>query len=91
MKNRDEIIRAIGVIVIALHKKQSERDVYRRLGAIEALLIVLGVLELRQTLPFKEVRYTVKPFFGKEREESRSETYKEFILRLATDVLDEPV
>lgn len=89
MKSREEVVRAIAVIVAALHKEKNKgvKEVFRRLGAIESCLITLGVIDLQGELPFGEVDFEKPRLFGPPIITKRKESYKELILRLASETI----
>lgn len=89
MKSREEVVKAVAVIVTAMHeqKNKNTKEVFRRLGGIESLLIVLEVIPLQGELPFREIEVEVPRFVGSPRIEKRKESYKELILRLASETI----
>lgn len=90
MKTREEIIKDISIIITAMHdEKHNSRDILRRLGAIEGLLLVLGKTKMHESLPLKETEVTVTNFWGKTSVEVEIESYKDCILRLAKEVISE--
>lgn len=88
MKNREEIIKDISIIVSAIANKD-DSNTKRRLAAIEGILVVLGKLNPNEELPLKTKYVEVTGWLGRKTIEQTTESYKECILRLAHQVISE--
>jgi len=60
---------------------------YRHLGAMEALLIIVGKLNSDEAFDYKSVVTTKYTWYGKQKPFTRKETYEEHILRLTDEFL----
>lgn len=80
---RENIIELIRRIVKHIHKYKALRPY----GALEVLLMGLGKIEIGGDIPFKEVEYDAGWF--RKKIKTRRETYRECIMRLAEEVLEE--
>ena len=90
MKTREEIKKDISIIIINMHDhKHNSDDILRRLGAIEGMLMILGKTKMHEPLPFKETEVTIIGFWGKTTTGVETESYKDCILRLAKEVINE--
>lgn len=90
MKTREEIKKDISIIIINMHdQKHNSKDILRRLGAIEGMLLVLGKTKMNEPLPFKETEVSITDFWGRTTIGVEVETYKDCILRLAREVISE--
>ena len=90
MKTREEIKKDISVIIINMHDhKHNSGDILRRLGAIEGMLLVLGKTKMHEPLPSKDTQVIVTGFWGKTYGSVETESYKDCILRLAKEVINE--
>jgi hypothetical protein len=90
MKTREEIKKDISTIIIAMHdKKHNSGDILRRLGGIEGMLLVLGKTKMHEPLPFKDIEVTITGFWDKTTTSVETESYKDCILRLAKEVINE--
>jgi len=90
MKTREEIIKDISILIIAMRdKKPNSMDILRRLGAIEGLLLVLGKIKMYESLPFRKTEVTTTNFWGKTSIDVEIESYENCILRLAKEVISE--
>jgi hypothetical protein len=88
MKNREEIIKDISIIISAIANKDNS-NTKRRLAAIEGMLVVLGKLDLNQELPHRIQDIEVTGWFGRKTITQSTESYRECILRLAHQVICE--
>ncbi len=90
MKNREEIKKDISTIIITMYdKKHNSDEILRRLGAIEGMLLVLGKTKMHEPLPSKDTQVIVTGFWGKTYGSVETESYKDCILRLAKEVINE--
>ena len=90
MKTREEIKKDISTIIIDMYdEKHNREDILRRLGAIEGMLLVLGKTKMYEPLSFKETQETIIGFWGKTYGSVKTESYKDCILRLAKEVINE--
>ena len=90
MKNREEIKKDISTIIINMYdKKHNSDEILRRLGAIEGMLLVLGKTKMHEPLPSKDTQVIVTGFWGKTYGSVETESYKDCILRLAKEVINE--
>ena len=90
MKTREEIKKDISIIIINMHdQKHNSKNILRRLGAIEGMLLVLGKTKINEPLPFKETQVIVTGLWGKTYGSVETESYKDCILRLAKEVINE--
>lgn len=80
---RENIIELIRRIVKHIHKYKSLRPH----GALEVLLMGLGKIEIGGEIPYGEVVYDAGWF--KKKIKTRRETYRECIMRLAEEVIEE--
>ena len=89
MKTREEIKKDISIIIINMHDhKHNSDDILRRLGVIEGMLLVLGKTKLHEPLPLKETEVTITGFWV-DKKGVEIESYKDCILRLAKEVINE--
>jgi hypothetical protein len=90
MKTREEIKKDISIIIINMHdQKHNSIDSLRRLSVIEGMLLVLGKTKMHEPLPFKEMEVAITGFWGKTTTGVQPESYKDCILRLAKEVINE--
>lgn len=80
---RENIIKLIRLIVKNIHKYKSLRPH----GALEVLLMGLGKIEIGGDIAYGQVEYDAGWF--RKKIKTRRETYRECIMRLAQEVLEE--
>lgn len=61
------------------------RGYYRFLGSLEGMLVCIGKLPLIGKLPYENVEFEKKSFFGKKKVVERKESYRELIIRLVEE------
>lgn len=88
MKTREEIIKDISRLITVIADK-NDSETKRRLAAIEGMLVVLGKLNLTEKLPLQTQDVEVIGWFGGKSIVQTTESYKECILRLANQVINE--
>lgn len=88
MKTKEEIKKVIShlVTVIASRNDSSNK---RRLAAIEGMLVALDKVSMNEPLPLNCVDVEVTGWLGRKTIEKRYESYRECILRLAAEVINE--
>ena len=63
----------------------------RVFGAIEGILLCYGKLTPGVTVDFREYDVEVKGWFGRKKIEKRRQTYRELMVELLTQLIDEEV
>ena len=69
--------------------KKNSRDYYRILGSLEGMLVCIDKLPLMGKLPYKNVEFEKKSFFGRKSIVERKESYRELIIRLVEESIKE--
>jgi hypothetical protein len=86
-------IQTMSNILAEANKKnlQSYNADSRVFGAIEGILLCYGKLTPGKPWKFKEYEVEVTGFFGKKKIETRQQTYRELMVELLTELIDEEV
>ena len=66
-------------------------DQHRVFGAIEGILLCYGKLTPGKPWKFKEYQVEVTGWFGKKKIETRTQTYRQLMVELLTELIDEEV
>jgi hypothetical protein len=86
-------IQTMSNILAEANKKnlQSYNADSRVFGAIEGILLCYGKLTPGKPWKFKEYEVEVTGFFGKKKIETWTQTYRELMVELLTELIDEEV